>query len=108
MKKILLIILLTVSTNVFAVIFFTGNDLIRWFKSYNYTEINGYVSGVIDGFEAEPGGNNKKIICIPIGTEVQQISQITYNYLQKNPTQWALNGAYIVEYSLMDAYPCKK
>lgn len=107
MKKILLIILLTVSTNVFAVIF-TGNDLIRWFKSYNYTEINGYVSGVIDGFEAEPGGNNKKIICIPIGTEVQQISQITYNYLQKNPTQWAWAGSYIVWNALIEAYPCKK
>ena len=106
MKKILLIILLAISMDVFggSVMFLTGNDLIRWYKGYDNAQINAYVSGVVDGMP----NILEKLICIPIGTEVQQISQITYNYLQKNPTQWALNGAYIVEYSLMDAYPCKK
>ncbi len=105
MKKIILFILLTVSTNVFAN-FYTGNDLIRWYKIDNYTGIYGYLAGVIDEYSTEP--NNKKIICIPEATEIQQISQITYNYLQKNPTQWAWNGAFIVWLALIEAYPCKK
>ena len=108
MKKIILFLLLTVSMNVFAVSVFTGNDLIRWFKSHDYIQINAYVAGVIDGFETEPEGENKRFICIPIGTEIQQISQITYNFLQKNPTKWVWTGSFIVVNALIESYPCKK
>jgi hypothetical protein len=105
-KLILLIILLTVSTNVFSG-YFTGNDIIGWLKDDRYTiQREAYVSGVIDGIEMTD--TYKNYICIPIKTTGQQIAQLTYNNMQQHPEKWTKTGSYFVISALIEAYPCKK
>jgi hypothetical protein len=106
MKKIILFILLTVSTNVFSG-YFTGNDIMGWFKDDRYTiQREAYVTGVIDGIEMTD--TYKKYICIPTKTTREQIAQLTYNNMQQHPEKWTSIGSYFVITALIQAYPCKK
>jgi hypothetical protein len=105
MKKLTLLLLL-VSTNVFAG-YYTGNDLVKWFNDKdNETPLYIYIAGVIDGIGVIE--EYSKTICIAAGTTQRQIGQLTYNYMQKHPEIWTYSGSYFVILAVQEAYPCKK
>ena len=107
MKKIILLILLTISTNVFANewVYVSGNDLIKHLKD-NDRDGQFYISGVVDAISVlEPYG---KEICIEAGTSLMQLGQLTYNHMQKHPEKWMDPGSYFVITMLRETYPCKK
>jgi hypothetical protein len=106
MKKILVLLLFMGSTNVFAGVW-SGNDLVKWFKDEGYAGIReAYIAGVVDTVGYTEGYN--KYICILEGTTTTQIVQLTYNYMQKHPEKWTVQGSYFVVMALFEAYPCKK
>ena len=107
MKKLTLLLLLMVSTNVMSdtmvTPFVSGIDLIKWIKDDKYTTIrNMYISGVVDGIQLYDN------ICLPSNTYASQLIQITYNYMQKNPTTWNDIASYNIVNALKETYPCKK
>lgn len=110
MKKILMLILLTVSTNVFSDDVhkgaWTGNELIQWLNNENAKPfVDGYISGIV---ETRMFYSSTLDFCFTNGTTSVQIRQIVYNYMIKNPTLWTLNGSFLVGLALKEAYPCKK
>jgi hypothetical protein len=103
MKKILMLILLLVSTNVFAG-YWSGNDLYKWMKYDDkiLTRKN-YIAGVVDTMTSLGMS-----VCIDQGTTTDQIELITSNYMQKHPEHWTNEGSYFVILAIQEAYPCKK
>ena len=108
MKKILILILLTFSTNVFSDDVhkgnWTGNELIKWLNNEKpFSE--GYISGVV---ETRLSYSSTLDFCLTNGTTSAQLVQVVYNYMIKNPTLWTLDENLLVGLALKEAYPCKK
>ena len=104
MNKIILLILLTVSTNVFADSegFYNGEKLITDIRSSHQGDniyANGYILGVSDS-------NNE--LCIEGVVTGNQVTQITKNFLEKHPESWKYTASSLVMAALKEVYPCKK
>ena len=104
MKKILILILLTVSTNVFSnsEVFYNGEKLINDIKSDDLSA-NAYASGFIIGVNYD-----NREICIDEGVTGDQLIQITKNYLEKHTDSWKYTASSILIFAVKEAYPCKK
>ena len=105
MNKIILLILLTVSTNVFSdVNYMTGETLINFLRSSN-SEDNiialGYIFGVID--------THSEICDWKLaGVTGTKLVQITKNHLEKHPESWNYSASAFVKAAISEKYPCKK
>lgn len=111
MKKILLIILLTVSTNIFSNntyldgnAYLDGNTLINLIRSnliYENQLATQYILGVVD---TNDGECNWKLTGVSGG----QLNQITKNFLEKHPEYWNYNASMLVNFAIVRVYGCKK
>ena len=103
MKKIILFILLTVSTNVFSA-YYTGENLITDIRSSSSIDrmvAMGYIYGVVDVYFTS-------CQIIFAGVSGNQLVQITKNYLEKHPENWNYTGESEVYLAISEKYPCKK
>ena len=104
MKKILILILLTVSTNVFSGVYFNAEKLITYIKSSSATDnmvALGYIYGVVDTHTPICGWKMA-------GVTGNQLVQVTKNYLEKHPESWNYGAYGVVIYAIKEVYPCKK
>jgi NifU-like protein involved in Fe-S cluster formation len=102
-----------VSTSAMATLV-TGNDLHEFMEAAKRMEVNtqsghdvamafkgmGYVEGIADAHE-------RKSICLPTGTEVQQLMAIVSRYVDAHPEQWQYTADSIIEQALSQSFPCK-
>ena len=104
MKKILLIILLTVSTNVFSDSegFYNGENLINDMKSDDLYA-NAFASGFIHGVN-----DDSREICFYEVVTRNQVTQIIKNFLEKHPEYWKYTASSLVITAVKEIYPCKK
>ena len=107
MKKLLILLLLMVSTNVFSnsEVFYNGEKLINDIKSDDLSA-NAYASGFIIGVIGVNYDNRE--ICIDEGVTGDQLIQITKNYLEKHPDSWKYTASSILIFAIKEFYPCKK
>ena len=107
MKKLLILLLLMVSSNVFSSseVFYNGEKLINDIKSDDLSA-NAYASGFIIGVIGVNYDNRE--ICIDEGVTGDQLIQITKNYLEKHPDSWKYTASSILIFAIKEFYPCKK
>jgi hypothetical protein len=104
MKKIILFILLAVSTNVFSGAYITGEILINRIKSNLVIDNElalGYIFGVVDSYDNFCKWKLE-------GITIFQLNQVTKNYLEKHPEIWNYSANYGVLSAIKEVYPCKK
>lgn len=104
MKKLILFILLTVSTNVFSDSggFYNGENLINNIKSddlYANAFASGFILGVNDA---------SREICVDEGVTRNQATQIIKNFLEKHPEYWKYTASSLVITAVKEIYPCNK
>ena len=114
MKKIILLILLTISTNVFSgnELYFSGNELAEMMVEYEKDVDNlksaymagqyyAYVIGVLES-------TNGIIWCNPGNVTNGQLNKIVSKYLHNNPEKLHFYANSLVTQALKEALPCKK
>ena len=86
------------------IVWIHGNELMEWLKNDKYiTERNVFIFGVVEALQIFD-----RSVCIKEHTTGLQLTQITYNYMVKNPTEWTYSGSFVVINAIREAYPCKK
>ena len=124
MKKLILLLLLMVSTNVMAKSIvsdkssydcvITGNDLAKHIleynkfengSEYNLSEVNAFMSYVLGVFDT----SNNIFWCIySSNINTAQVAKIVIKYINNNPEKLHLCAATLVINALSEAFPCKK
>ena len=68
-----------------------------------------YICGMIDGWAAEYVITGKKFyrICLPKGTNCDQLATTVIEHLEQHPESQKSGGGGVVGYGLQLAYPCK-
>lgn len=111
MKKIILVLALTMSLNAG---WESGSDLIKNMNEYKKYEngqefeyvsaglFSGYISGVRDTL-IDAG-----YICTPSGADGNQIFHIVIKWIENNPEKWNGSAISLIATPLLDAFPCKK
>ncbi|WP_417766105.1 Rap1a/Tai family immunity protein [Spongiibacter tropicus] len=109
MKQVLLVLALTLTTNIAYAAFTDGNELYQWlledenengsrFKSGLYS---GYVNGVVDL-------GDDILFCTTTGVTRGQFTAVVAKYLKNNPEKWNQSAHSIVVDAMEEAFPCKK
>lgn len=106
--------LILLPTQVQAVFFETGNALVNEMQEDEKVIANtggsqfksGYYVGFISAsFDL---GNTIGIICSSPSVTVGQVTAIVTKYLKSNPEKWSEPATNLVNFALMNAFPCKK
>ncbi|HEX8379590.1 MAG TPA: Rap1a/Tai family immunity protein [Allosphingosinicella sp.] len=67
----------------------------------------GYVIGSTDSWaSALAAAGRPQVVCIPAGTNNDQIAQATVRYVRANPHEGALNAAVVIFAALKATFPC--
>ena len=64
-----------------------------------------YVAGVVDSLDV---GTKNARFCIPAGVTVEQVTAVTFQFLEKHPENRHLNAAMLVSTALSEKFPCTK
>ena len=103
MKHLLICLTLLLSASAQAQ-FISGNLLHTRANASDTTEriwAMGYVTGVADSYDGE-------LFCIPNSVNVNQLMDITKQFLNKNARDRHQAAALLVMLALVDVFPCKK
>jgi hypothetical protein len=67
----------------------------------------GYVVGSTDAWaSALAAAGRPQVVCIPAGTNNDQVTQATVRYLRAHPEEGALNASVVIFAALKSAFPC--
>jgi hypothetical protein len=87
--------------------FWSGNDLYGWCtgtsNSGNKSNCYAYVAAIADVAQSLNAVN----ACIPNGVTVQQIADVTTQYLRNHPAIRQRGAMSLTMFALMDAFPCR-
>jgi hypothetical protein len=101
--------------------YYTGNDILASCTApttdpVHYAKLatcRGYVAGLVDGVDFAAGvfalQNNEpetKLICVPAGVTIGQLTDVVIAYLQANPATRHRSGAAEGLIALYRAFPC--
>lgn len=111
MKKTLVALLITLSSNAFA---YTGNTLfsdLRSSRVENRLSAIMYIGGVVAGFQAAESLYAQQIvptICMPNSVTAEQLNDLVKNQLEINPETRHLLALHHIVYMLRQTFPCSK
>lgn len=103
MKRLVAALLACVAMSAHAT-YFTGEKLLELLSSKDMPQWTlgiGYVIGVASTID-------DVVVCIPDGTQAQQLEALTLSVLRAHPDQHAKSAHLFVAMALARAFPCKK
>ena len=103
MKHLMICLTLLLSLSAHAQ-FITGNMLhtrVNSDETHDRIWAMGFITGVSDAYDDE-------LFCIPTGVNVSQITDVTKDFLRRNPRDRHIAAAALVMLALVDTFPCKK
>jgi hypothetical protein len=82
------------------VAYFTANQLYGMGRG---TLLAGYVIGLLDADHASVRNSN---YCVPSGATGEQARDVVWRYLEQNPQERHMGGAFVTRRALLSAWPC--
>jgi len=66
----------------------------------------GYMAGVTETVRIWQQGTEKQTYCLPEAAENNQLIRVTIKYLEDNPAELHKNASLLVQFALIEAFPC--